>query len=71
MIEPIDEARDAILAELHALHDWSMPHDTRYPEWDLDGCPPNCPFREAIEGGIRAIVTEWAEGVEPTNTGAP
>lgn len=27
-----------------SMHDWNMPHDTRYPADDPRGCPPNCPY---------------------------
>lgn len=56
MNEQADAEQQAILAEIHAQHDWTMPHDIRYPEWDAVGCPPNCPFRLAIEAGEREII---------------
>jgi hypothetical protein len=31
------------------VHDYLMPHDGRYEDGDVRGCPPNCPVRKASE----------------------
>lgn len=62
---PTDAEQRAVLAELHAEHDWSMPHDVRHPEWDVAGCPPNCPFRLAVEAGTQEIIAALSERIEP------
>lgn len=33
-----------------AEHDWNMPHDMRHEPDDVEGCPPNCPYRLDVEG---------------------
>lgn len=63
--EPTAEEAATILAELRAMHDWLMPHDTRSPEWDPAGCPPNCPFRKVVEAGAAAIVRGLTERNAP------